>query len=90
MFDVYLHRDSEMDRARKRHVRSANVMRMKMNCNNRDYESRIDYTDREPKRCIEEGWILLPDMPGAADRAKVSEEMDRHTGKESCKRKVHR
>ena len=54
MFDVYLHRDSEMDRARKRDVRSANVMRMKMNCNNRDYESRIDYTNREPKRCIEE------------------------------------
>ena len=41
-------------------VRDANVMRMILKGNN--YESRIDYTDRNPERGIKEGWILLPDL----------------------------
>ncbi len=84
MFDVPLHRDSKKDRACKRDVRSANEMRTKMNRNNQDYESRIDNSYREPTRRIEEGWLLLPDMQRAADCAKMSKEMDRHTGKKSC------
>ena len=89
MFDVSLHRDSEMDRARKRDVRSANEMRTKMNRNNQDYESRIDYSYREPTRCIEEGWILLPDMQRAADRAKVSSEVDGYTCTKGCTGTLH-
>ena len=72
MFIVSLHRLSKMDRARKRHVRSANEMRTKMNRNNQDYESRIDNSYRKPTRCVEEGWLLLPDMQRAADCAKMS------------------
>ena len=84
LFIVSLQRRSKEDRARKRDVRSANEMRTKMNCNNQDYESRIDYSYRKFTRCIEEGWLLLPDMQRAADCAKMSKEMDRHTGKKSC------
>lgn len=88
MFDVPLHRRSGKDCARKRHVRSANEMRMILKGNN--YESRIDYSYRKFTRCIEEGWILLPDMQGTADRAKVSEEMDGYASTEGCTREIHR
>ena len=75
---------------RKRDVRSANEMRTKMNRNNQDYESRIDNSYRKFTRCVEEGWLLLPDMQRAADRSKVSTEMDRYTCTQGCTRKVHR
>ena len=90
LFIVSLQRRSKEDRARKRDVRSANEMRTKMNRNNRDYESRIDYSYRKLTRCVEEGWLLLPDMQRAADRSKVSTEMDRYTCTQGCTRKVHR
>ena len=61
---------------------------MKMNRNNQDYESRIDYSYREPTRCVEEGWILLPDMQRTADRAAVPEEMGGYTGKEGGERTI--
>ena len=89
MFDVPLHRDSKKDRTRKRDVRSANEMRTKMNRNNQDYESRIDYSYRKFTRCIEEGWILLPDMQGTADRAKMSEEMDGYASTKGCTGTLH-
>ena len=90
MFDVSLHRDLKEDRARKRHVRSANEMRTKMNRNNQNYESRIDNSYRKLTRRIEEGWLLFPDMQRAADCAKVSSEVDRYTCTQGCTRKVHR
>ena len=74
---------------RKRDVRSANEMRMKKNRNNQDYESRIDNSYREFTRCVEERWILLPDMQRATDRAKVSEEMDGYASTESCTGTLH-
>ena len=90
LFIVSLQRRSKEDRARKRDVRSANEMRMKMNRNNQDYESRIDNSYRKFTRCVEEGWLLLPDMQRAADRAKMSTEMDGYTCTQGCTRKVHR
>ena len=90
LFIVSLQRRSKEDRARKRDVRSANEMRMKMNRNNQDYESRIDNSYRKFTRCIEEGWLLLPDMQRAADCAKVSSEVDRYTSTQGCTGKVHR
>ena len=75
---------------RKRDVRSANEMRTKMNRNNQDYESRIDNSYRKLTRCVEEGWLLLPDMQRAADRAKMSTKVDGHTCTEGCTREVHR
>ena len=89
MFDVPLHRDSKKDRARKRHVRSANEMRMKMNRNNQDYESRIDYSYRKFTRCVEEGWLLFPDMQRTADRAKVSTKMDGYTCTKGCTGEIY-
>ena len=89
MFDVSLHRDLKEDRARKRHVRSANEMRTKMNRNNQNYESRIDNSYRKFTRCIEEGWILLPNMQGTADCAKVPTQMEGHPRPQSCTGKVH-
>ena len=80
MFDVSLQRNSKKDCACKRNVRDANEMRTKMNRNNQDYESRIDYSYREPTGCIEEGWLLLPDMQRAANSATLSEEMGGYTG----------
>ena len=70
-------------------VRSANEMRMKMNRNNQDYESRIDNSYRKFTRCVEEGWLLLPDMQRTADRAKMSSEVDGYAGEESGEGKVH-
>ena len=90
MFDVSLQRDLKEDRARKRHVRSANEMRTKMNRNNQNYESRIDNSYRKLTRCVEEGWLLLPDMQRTADRAKVSAKMDGYASTQGCTRKVHR
>ena len=90
LFIVSLQRRSKEDRARKRDVRSANEMRMKMNRNNQNYESRIDNSYRKFTRCIEEGWILLSDMQGTADRAKMSEEMDGYASTKGCTGKVHR
>ena len=75
---------------RKRDVRSANEMRTKMNRNNQDYESRIDNSYRKFTRCVEEGWLLLPDMQRTADCAKVSSEMDRYASTQGCTGKVHR
>ena len=89
MFDVPLHRDSKKDRARKRDVRSANDMRTKMNRNNQDYESRIDNSYRKFTRCVEEGWLLLPDMQRTADRAKVSTKMDGYTCTKGCTGTLH-
>ena len=74
---------------RKRDVRSANDMRTKMNRNNQDYESRIDNSYRKFTRCVEEGWLLLPDMQRTADRAEVPEEMDGYASTESCTRTLH-
>ena len=53
------------------------------------YESRIDNSYRKPTRCVEEGWLLLPDMQRATDRAKVSEEMDGYASTESCTGTLH-
>jgi len=89
MFDVPLQRRSGKDCARKRDVRSANEMRTKMNRNNQDYESRIDYSYRKFTRRVKEGWLLLPDMQRSADCAEVSEEMDGYTSTEGCTREVH-
>ena len=89
LFIVSLQRRSKEDRARKRDVRSANEMRMKMNRNNQDYESRIDNSYRKFTRCVEEGWLLLPDMQRTADRAKMSEEMDGYAGTKSGTGKIH-
>lgn len=89
MFIVPLQRDLKEDRARKRHVRSANEMRTKMNRNNQNYESRIDNSYRKLTRCVEEGWLLLPDMQRAADRAKMSTEMDGYTCTQGCTRTLH-
>ena len=75
---------------RKRDVRSANEMRTKMNRNNQDYESRIDNSYRKFTRCVEEGWLLLPDMQRATNRAKVSSKMDGYASTKGCTRKVHR
>ena len=90
----FLHRifasDLKKDRARKRDVRSANEMRTKMNRNNQDYESRIDNSYRKPTRYVEEGWLLLPDMQGTADRAKMSTEVDRYTSTQGCTGAVYR
>ena len=69
-------------------VRDANVMRTILKGNN--YESRTDYTDRDPERGTEKRRILLPDLQGAADCAAVSEEMDGHASTEGCTREVHR
>ena len=74
---------------RKRDVRSANEMRTKMNRNNQNYESRIDNSYRKLTRCVEEGWLLLPDMQRTADRAKVSTEMDGYTCTQGCTRTLH-
>ncbi len=74
---------------RKRDVRSANEMRTKMNRNNQDYESRIDYSYRKFTRYVEEGWLLLPDMQRAADCATVSKEMDRYASTKGGTREVH-
>ena len=90
MFIVSLQRDSKEDRARKRDVRSANEMRTKMNRNNQDYESRIDNSYRKPTRRVEEGWLLLPSVQRATDRAKVSEEMDGYSGTEGGEGEVYR
>ena len=89
MFIVPLQRDLKEDRARKRHVRSANEMRTKMNRNNQNYESRIDNSYRKLTRCVEEGWLLLPDMQRAANRAKVSAKMDGYTCTQGCTRTLH-
>ena len=64
-------------------------MRMKMNRNNQNYESRIDNSYRKLTRCVEEGWLLFPDMQRAADRAKMSEEMDGYASTKGCTGKVH-
>jgi len=50
MFIVSLHRDSKKGRARNSNVKGANEVRTKMNLKRQDYESRIDNTNREPKR----------------------------------------
>ena len=47
--------------------------------NSKKYESRIDNSYRKLTRCVEEGWLLLPDMQRTADRAKMSTEMDGYT-----------
>ena len=89
MLIVSLYRLSKMDRACKRDVRDANEMRTKMNRNNQDYESRIDNSYRKLTRRVEEGWLLLPDMQRAADRAKMSTEMDGYTCTQGCTRTLH-
>lgn len=89
LFIVSLQRHSKEDRARKRDVRSANEMRTKMNRNNQDYESRIDNSYRKLTRCVEEGWLLLPDMQRTANRAKVSTKMDGYTCTEGCTGTLH-
>ena len=65
-------------------------MRTKMNRHNQDYESRIDYSYREPTRCVEKGWILLPYMQRTADLAAVPEEMGGYTSTEGGERTIHR
>jgi len=55
-----------------------------------NYESRIDTTYREPKRCVKEGWILLPGMQGRANRTAMSEEMDGYASKEGGKGEIYR
>ena len=69
-------------------VRDANVMRMILKGNN--YESRIDYTYRDPKRGAEKRRILFPNLQRAANLAAVPEEMGGYTGKEGGKRTIHR
>ena len=54
------------------------------------YESRTDYTYREPERGAEERWVLFPSVRGSADRTAVSEKMDGHPGKESGEGAVYR
>jgi len=55
-----------------------------------NYESRIDHTYRDPERGAEEGWILLPDIQGAADCTAVPEKMDGYASTEGCTGEVHR
>lgn len=49
-------------------------------------ESRVDNTDREVERGIEEGWILLPDVQEYADCATMSDQMERYAGEKSRER----
>ena len=53
------------------------------------YESRIDNSYRKFTRCVEEGWLLLPDMQRAADCAKVSSEVDGYTCTKGCTGTLH-
>ena len=53
------------------------------------YESRIDNSYRKFTRCVEEGWLLFPDMQRTADRAKVSTKMDGYTCTEGCTGTLH-
>ena len=69
-------------------VRDANEMRMILK--GKYNESRIDYTDRKFTRCVEEGWLLLPDMQRTADRAKVSTEVDGYASTKGCTGEIHR
>ena len=64
-------------------------MRMRMAANNHDYESRIDYTDREPERATEERRLLFPSMQGRADRAEMSAEMEGYASTEGGEREVY-
>ena len=53
------------------------------------YESRIDNSYRKFTRCVEEGWLLFPDMQRAADCAKVSSEVDGYTCTKGCTGTLH-
>ena len=69
-------------------VRDANEMRTILKGNN--YESRIDYTDRDLEGAVKEGWVLLPAVQGRADCAAMSEEMEGYAGTEGGKGEIYR